>query len=1300
MERSDCNMEEEEENQQSSKADHVVVQKRMESPIKINSIYIELGAPKEDNSTAEKCHHFSIRGYVSEVREKDISKCWPFDSPVQANTADCEDDHRQVLPPLDERLFRYWRCEYCSQKIGPVKNIQHSAVLLKPCSSGKRTSSSPLPTTVVAAPMLMLKQKPSGLDDVEGLSKDDLLSTTDKSENKLTNAPGTSISGETVRLKHHLNGDTVVTEICPSNMRINSSKCLDLFTFGLCILAVDYVVIAVKLVFFVIGSINLFDSLKAGCVDHEVAADDPSRNLDSMVIKDSVETFETGKGNSRHDKHTSLTVRLKYVASGHVSDSCTRGKGDNASAQDTMEAGYGSSEDAEKTGVKNDHDPQSSHRDHSSGPRRRKTRKIRLLTDLLCEKGVHESADSLKAADSLPSLNVVPYAPAEVDDKPPGSPDDQVEIEGIGSAKRTLIPYKKRKFPRDDQWSTPESNPSSSKVSRARILKKAVDHIPKKKKALTSDSVVDVQDKMVIESSIKGNSSKVRGTNSAIMSKKVSNKEASFNSALVADVRNKVVQQSSTKSNSSKSRVENSGAVGKQKDKSVVVPDDDSLSLAPPSRESFPTVTEISIGDNACGVADATGHAAPKPVENLNAGREIDLFPLRAQYVDGKSSSVKNKQGKPGLFGENLSMLREGLVVRESESTMQTRPVHDQANQDFSSERGLNLSLDIYTARHQPERTYNSVHDRQSFLFGEHIRMTSNEQVTRKDEQTQYVGMFSSSHGSPMHPPFGGIQSDVRRKQPMHSFLGAAHNYSSQVEMGGFHMQRKDVASTSSNEKSIGIQAHASGKRRDIDLRAGSRASEAPASDDIPMEIVELMAKNQYERCLPDAQADSSRGHQTLDFGNRHVVDTHRFYHEALREKLLAQNGRNGMIQWSENSRPPAKQKSVAQLPDQSQFFINQAEQSCPPPLGYAEFLQRQYPSGTPQNAASSTGRQIGGQHLQWLRNLSTKGPPVQSSSHHTTGSWSEEANHSRRTMAPSHNLPFMFNDPKLLNQNATSFRRQGSNSYGSETPRRGSHLENPPARRSNTNMIELNQKPAGNADIYSNETISAMHLLSLMDAGLGSNGQVNQESPSTTRDGHHSVMRTLPYDHGSENKFTRGFQQHGPANSQRIGSSASFQLDSRGFKKAIDFSSQVSQETRRRQEDMDSLAENRRGGIPQLSGSSPVHIRKKILGSSDSSSRLPFQMQEASKFSSSIEYRLEAGSKTNTTGHPQKHTLELQETCRINRNPADFSYPGPGNPYMIGPKDLKFLDADGGEQKRQKKLAAIRGRGKHHLNP
>ncbi|CAL1386398.1 unnamed protein product [Linum trigynum] len=1255
-------MEEEEENHQSSKADHVVVQKRMESPVKINSIYIELSAPKEDNSTAEKCHHFSIRGYVSEVREKDISKCWPFDSPVQANTADREDDHHQVLPPLDERLFRYWCCEYCSQKIGPVENIQHSAVLLKPCSSGKRTTSSPLPTTVVAAPMLMLKQKPSGLDDVEGLSKDDLLSTTDKSENKLTNAPETSISGETVRSKHNLNGDTVLlTEICPSNMRIN------------------------------------FRADDSSCVDHEVAADDPSGNLGSMVIKDSVETFETGKGNSRHDKHTSLTVRLKYVASGHVADVCTRGKGDNASAQDTMEAGYGSSENAEKTGVKNDHDPQASHRDHSSGPRRRKTRKIRLLTDLLCEKGVHESADSPKAADSLPSINVVPYAPAEVDDKPPDSPDDQVEIEGIGSAKRTLIPYKKRKFPRDDQWSTPESNPSSSKVSKPRNSKKAVDHIPKKKKALTSDSVVDVQDKMVIESSIKGNSSKVRGTNSAIMSKKVSNKEASFNSELVADVRNKVVQQSSTKSNSSKSRVENSGVVGKHKDKSVVVPGDESLSLAPPSRESFPTVTEISIGDHACGVADATGHAAPKPVENLNAGREIDLFPLRAQYVDGKSSSVKNKQGKPGLFGENLSMLREGLVVRGAESTMQTRPVHDQANQDFSSERGLNLSLDIYTARHQPERTYNSVHDRQSFLFGEHIRMTSNDQVTRKDEQTQYVGMFSSSHGSPMHPPFGGIQSDVRRKQPMHSFLGAAHNYSSQVEMGGFHMQRKDVGSTSSNEKSFGIQAHAAGKRMDIDLRAGSGSSEVPASDDIPMEIVELMAKNQYERCLPDAQSDSSRGHQTLDFGNRHVVDTRPFYQEGLREKLFAQNGRNGMIQWNEKSRPPTKQKS---LTDQPQFFINQAEQSRPPPLGYAEFLQRQYPSGTPQNSASSTGRQIGGQHLQWLRNLSTKGPPVQISSHHTTGSWSEEANHSRRTMAPSHNLPFMFNDPKLLNQNATSFQRQGSNSYDSETPRRGSHLENPPARRSNTNMIELNQKPAGNADIYSNETISAMHLLSLMDAGLGSNGQVNQESPSTTRDGHHSEMRTLPYDHGSGKKFTRGFQQHGPANSQRIGSSASFQLDSRGFKKAIDFSSQVSQETRRRQEDLDSLAENRRGSIPQHSGSSPVHIRKKIFGSSDSSSRVPFQMQEAPKFSSSIEYRLEAGSKTNTTGHPQKRTLELQETCRINRNPADFSYPGPGNPYMIGPKDLKFLDADGGEQKQQKKLAAIRGRGKHHLNP
>ncbi|CAL1373472.1 unnamed protein product [Linum trigynum] len=1293
MERSDCNMEEGE-NHQSSKADLVVVQKRMESPIKINSIYIELTAPKEKNTTAEKCHHFSIRGYVSEVREEDINKCWPFDSSVETNTTDnCEGDH-QVLPPLDERLYRYWRCENCSQKIGPVENIQHSAVLLKHSSSGKRTTSSHIQTAVVAAPMLMLTQKPSGLYDVEGSSKDgaehlhdaskhDPLST-HNADNKLTNSPGTSISGETVRSKHHMDGETVVTEIPLSNMQI---------TF------------------------RADDS--TGCADHELAADDPSRNLDSMVIKDSVGTFETGEGNSRHEKHAGLTVRLKSVASGQVADACTREKDDNASAKDTMEAGDGSSENAEKTAVKNDHDLQASRRDHSSGPRRRKTRKIRLLTDLLCGNGVHGNADSPKTADSLPSINVVPYASVEVDDKPSGSLNDQVEMEGTGSAKRTLVPYKKRKFPRDDQWSTPEPNPSSSKVSKARISKKAVDHIPKKNKALTSDLVADVQDKMVIKSSRKGNSSKVRGETSAMTGKKVSDTEAGFDSELVADVRNKMVQQSSTKSNSSKSRVEKSGVMGKKKDKNVVVADEH-LSLAPASLENFPTVTELSIGDHAGVVADATGHAAPKRVENSNAAREIDLFPLRTQEVDGKSSSVMNKQAKPGQFGENLSMLRDNLVAQEAESTMETRPMHGQGNQDLSSERGLNLSLDIYTATHQPERLYSSVHGRQSSLSGEHIRMTSNDRVTRKDDQTQYVGMFSLSHGSQMPPPFGGVQSDVRRKQPMHglSFLGVAHNCSSQVEVGGIRMQKKDFGSTSSNEKSIGIQAHAAGKSRDNDLRAGSRASEAPVSDDIPMEIVELMAKNQYERCLPDAQAGSSRGHQTLDFGNRHVVATHPFYQEALREKLLTQNGTNGMIQWSEKSRPPAKQKSAVQFPDQPQFFINQAEQSRPPPLGYAEFLRRQNPSGVPQDSASSAGRHIGGQHLQWLRNLSTKGPPVQSSSHNTTRSWSEEANRSWPTMAPSHLLPFMFNDPKLMspppppsiirkatpnmdndNQNATSFQRQGNNSFGSETPRRESHLETSLARRSNNNLIELNQKPVGNTDIYSNESISAMHLLSLMDAGRRSNGQVNQESPSTSRDRHYSEMRTLPYDYDGENQFTRGFQQHGSANSQRIGSSASFQIDSRGFKKAIDFSSQVSQETRRRKEDFDSLAENRHGSIPQHSGYSPVHIRKKILGSSDSSSKVPFQMQEASKLPSPMVYRLEAGSKTNTTGHPQKRILELQETCRINRNPADFSYPGPGNPYMIGPKDLKFLDADGSEQKRQKKLVAIRGRGKHHLN-
>ncbi|XP_010915857.1 uncharacterized protein [Elaeis guineensis] len=60
----------------------------------------------------ETCDHFSIRGYVAEIRKKDPKICWPFPM-FHGQTSD---KHISLLPPLPMTKFRRWNCPNCWHK--------------------------------------------------------------------------------------------------------------------------------------------------------------------------------------------------------------------------------------------------------------------------------------------------------------------------------------------------------------------------------------------------------------------------------------------------------------------------------------------------------------------------------------------------------------------------------------------------------------------------------------------------------------------------------------------------------------------------------------------------------------------------------------------------------------------------------------------------------------------------------------------------------------------------------------------------------------------------------------------------------------------------------------------------------------------------------------------------------------------------------------------------------------------------------------------------------------------------------
>lgn len=100
------------------------------STVKINSLSIDLGIVKEKGD-AQKCSHFSIRGYAARMRERGGNNYLPFAY-----------GSGQDLPPIEVPRFRYWLCQSCLQDSGAGRTSQEVALvsrygksMVQPCAT-------------------------------------------------------------------------------------------------------------------------------------------------------------------------------------------------------------------------------------------------------------------------------------------------------------------------------------------------------------------------------------------------------------------------------------------------------------------------------------------------------------------------------------------------------------------------------------------------------------------------------------------------------------------------------------------------------------------------------------------------------------------------------------------------------------------------------------------------------------------------------------------------------------------------------------------------------------------------------------------------------------------------------------------------------------------------------------------------------------------------------------------------------------------------------------------------------------
>ncbi|CAI9772352.1 unnamed protein product [Fraxinus pennsylvanica] len=403
------------------------------------------------------------------------------------------------------------------------------------------------------------------------------------------------------------------------------------------------------------------------------------------------------------------------------------------------------------------------------------------------------------------------------------------------------------------------------------------------------------------------------------------------------------------------------------------------------------------------------------------------------------------------------------------------------------------------------------------------------------------------------------------------------------------------------------------------------KSIELRASDDIPMDIVELMAKNQHERSLGNSKKyivpeGTNIGFPAFD-GNEYPGAANFSLGSTRSNDIVLASDNIGAIQDSPISFPLLKTNHlVGEEPEenQSRFF-------CSFPRNQLSKMQ-----------FSASGSNIMGSRLG--EGAKKMLPPRKASIPTRMHSFSHQ-HHSGKTISDI----------------------------------KGGNMENLALRDTlllEQGIIEQSQKSVGSLDPYSNDTIPAMQLLSLMDRGMisssfnvGAKKLVDKpfspcnHHPRFNREKNQSLLNRSLFSqqhHSKDLIWLRSGVRSACESSKKPASSLNYQMSAK-------------------------CLEQENSGGPQKSESSKgaSHVirdscfgmdkQKTIL---DTSSPMVFPQQSYRHEGLSGTMNLEASIKLSTQPMRSNSKMDL---CTLNRNPAEFSIPDPQNKYTIGAKDLKL---------------------------
>lgn len=862
----------------------------------------------------------------------------------------------------------------------------------------------------------------------------------------------------------------------------------------------------------------------------------------------------------------------------------------------------------------------------STGLSRRRPRKVRLMADLLSDNGESKTEQiSIQESASHGTSNA--SAASQAHSILPG----KVSIHG-GLTLTSTGSIRKRKFPLDEV-----RRPASMGFQR-------------------------------VENEVRNSEGNVQ-TADTVLNTRSNTKDATSGLGL----------QDAMKGHWSKPETERTHIMGKKKNKKIQVVDN-CLVPGQPQGHQREIEDTIDITDKAYASQINSSRSAPLAF----SGKGMDNFPIHTLRI-GNEINLSKEKGKMLLTDgdlDSLSWQKNNMLVQDScaysgEKARSNMPgtISIPSSQGLlngkGQEEGLHLSLNncLVEAHVHNKKCIHQIENRLHFSM-------PFQGGTSKVPQLNWKGSDTNA--------FGG--KNIPSSHPTNALSGKGVRCD---ELNGARNTQKTIEAVDQ----LGFMKRYGEQTVEV--------SEQGTLDDIPMEIVELLAKNQYERCLPDVEHRSSTLEKST-LGMKAQVTGGSTVHgkgemsllkEGKKEKPLGRPKKINTV--TRENVKPSKRKPVHYF---SPFVGNNLGMNnlCPPqpPFGF-EVSQSQKKQSSGIQFSPTCSSQLGSaRNCQLNGSFEERGSPNATfqaqggcSLHKNILHQDDEASRIWASLTPNHvslgygkkvassqhpsssmditslqsstfHKQSMKRDIDLnyMNLNAAGLEKLNRNS-GSETFSRVNGEYSFPCKHSG---MEPHQNLRGSLDLYSNETIPAMHLLSLMDAGMQSRtafdvgvGAQMLKRPSYPGDcntkleiGTSKPPGTLK--RSSSDYYSRNFlsdKQHGCfVGSPTFGASSSTPHDKK-FVRATGFNGQSPTKSGKR-ENMKSSNSNQQNRV---------------------SNQISWPRTETE---TSLQRKLQVNC-NHETAVPYK-AISVN-SCIVNRNPADLTIPETGNIYMIRGEDLKF---------------------------